>query len=193
MKPTPYALYAVSAGEAASVRNASVSAPQLNTPGPAGNGQVLSYNGGGLFWTNYSGGSGAFSLNGSSAYYNGGNVGIGTANPSTALEVRGALTLNDVGSPGIFTGIGGSELNRYLTLLNTPTSPSASGLKAGGVLVADSFGYANPGKNDLIVKGKVGIGTASPDAPLNVEAAWDQAGTTGVPNIDLSGPKPTPM
>ena len=29
-------------------------------------------------------------------------------------------------------------------------------------MVADSYGFANPGKNDLIVKGNVGIGTATP-------------------------------
>jgi len=31
-------------------------------------------------------------------------------------------------------------------------------LKAGGILVADSYSFANPGKNDLIVKGNVSVG-----------------------------------
>ena len=35
-------------------------------------------------------------------------------------------------------------------------------------MVADSYAYANPGKNDLIVKGNVGIGTATPGAKLDV-------------------------
>ena len=62
-------------------------------------------------------------------------------------------------SPTIYTGSGSSELNRYLMIINSPTTATPSGFKAGGVLVSDTYGYANPSKNDLIVKGKVGIGT----------------------------------
>lgn len=36
---------------------------------------------------------------------------------------------------------------------------SSSGLKAGGILIADDYAYASPSKNDLVVKGTVGIGT----------------------------------
>jgi hypothetical protein len=82
-----------------------------------------------------------------------GNVGIGTTAPVTRLDVRGTLTLEAGGSPGLFTGTGNSELNRYLTLLNSTGYPSASGLKAGGILVADDYSYADPAKNDLVVKG----------------------------------------
>ena len=83
----------------------------------------------------------------------GGDVGIGTTTPQTKLQVQGTLTLENGSSPGLFTGTGNTELNRYLALLNSPTSPSASGLKAGGILVADDYSFANPGKNELIVKG----------------------------------------
>ncbi len=41
-------------------------------------------------------------------------------------------------------------------------------LKAGGVLIADNDTFANPENNDLIVKGKVGIGNSNPDHPLVV-------------------------
>jgi hypothetical protein len=84
-----------------------------------------------------------------------GSVGIGTSTPQSMLDVRGSLTLEAGSSPGLFTGTGNTELNRYLALLNSPTSPSASGLKAGGILVADDYNFANPGKNELIVKGNV--------------------------------------
>src|SRR6185369_10359542 len=39
---------------------------------------------------------------------------------------------------------------------------------AGGILISDSYSYANPGKNDLIVKGNVGIGITTPQAKLHV-------------------------
>jgi hypothetical protein len=87
-----------------------------------------------------------------------GNVGIGTSSPATPLHVTGNLTLDPGSSPVLFTGTGSSEQNRYLQLINSPHSTSASGLKAGGILVADSYSFANPGKNDLIVKGSVSVG-----------------------------------
>ncbi len=38
-------------------------------------------------------------------------------------------------------------------------------MKAGGILVADTYNYANPGKNNLIVKGVVGVGTPLTNNP----------------------------
>jgi hypothetical protein len=98
----------------------------------------------------------------------GGNVGIGTTEPQADLDVRGDLVLAPGESPVLYTGTTAAESNRYLFLINSPTYTSASGLKAGGVLVADSYSFANPGKNDLIVKGNVGVGTANPGARLEV-------------------------
>src|SRR5262249_25484203 len=56
-----------------------------------------------------------------------------------------------------YTGSGNVEQNRYLHLLNSPTFRSASGLLAGGILVADDYFFAKPGKNDLVVKGSATI------------------------------------
>lgn len=78
------------------------------------------------------------------------------------IQASGNITLSTGANPTLFTGTGAFEFNRYLQLINTAQVPSASGLKAGGVLVADSYAYANPAKNDLIVKGVAGIGTPSP-------------------------------
>ncbi len=100
----------------------------------------------------------------------GGNVGIGTPNPAAKLDVRGNLVLEAGGNPGLFTAASGGEQNRFLSLINSPTTLTASGLKAGGILVSDDYFFGNPGKNDLIVKGNVGIGTATPTSRLNISA-----------------------
>ena len=141
----------------------------LTVPNAPGAGQVLGFDGAGLNWITQGGGGGIWALAGTNAFYNGGNVGIGTATPTAKLDVRGSLTLEAGGSPAIYTGTGGVELNRYLVLLNSPSLSSASGLKAGGILIADSYSYGNPSKNNLIVKGSVGIGTAAPGAKLTVQ------------------------
>jgi predicted DNA-binding protein (UPF0251 family) len=79
--------------------------------------------------------------------------------------------------PYLYTGTGNAELNRYLWLINSPDSQSASGLKVGGVLISDSYAFANPGKNDLVVKGNIGIGKALPDAKLHISKgpSWTSA------------------
>jgi hypothetical protein len=75
------------------------------------------------------------------------------------------------GNPSIYLGSGSLELNRYLQVTNSADLLNSSGLKAGGILVADSYTYANPSKNDLVVKGKVGIGTALLTNPNNYTLA----------------------
>jgi hypothetical protein len=106
----------------------------------------------------------------------GGNVGIGASNPASKLDVRGHLLLDPNASPIIYTSSTAGEQNRFLQLINSPSTPNASGLKAGGILVADSYSFANPGKNDLIVKGRVGIGTATPNFQFEVNTALGSYG-----------------
>lgn len=96
-----------------------------------------------------------------------GYMGIGTADPVAALDVRGRLVLDDGAGGLIYTASSGGGPASYLRLIDSPGQGTASGLKAGGVLVADSYSYAEPGKNDLIVKGRAGIGTSSPGSVLN--------------------------
>lgn len=111
-----------------------------------------------------------------------GPVTIGNSEHTTTpmLHVKGHMILanGDGGGPMLFTGTGTQELYRYLRLIDSPNYGAASGLKAGGILVSDSYAYANPGKNDLIVKGNTGIGTAVPDAKLHVFRGpmWTAAG-----------------
>ncbi|HEY6046609.1 MAG TPA: hypothetical protein VIU65_08400, partial [Pyrinomonadaceae bacterium] len=92
----------------------------------------------------------------------GGSIGIGATNPASKLDVRGHLLLDPGANPIVYSSSTGGEQNRFLQLINSPSTPSASGLKAGGLLVADNFGFADPGKNDLIVKGNMGLGLSAP-------------------------------
>jgi hypothetical protein len=88
-----------------------------------------------------------------------GNVGIGIAAPTERLHISGGNMVLDNTTPTLYTGTGTTELNRFLLVANSSGLVSPSGLKAGGVLVADSYAYATPTKNDLIVKGRILIGT----------------------------------
>jgi hypothetical protein len=80
LTPAPNAIYASTAG---TVTSGAIHAGQLGTSNAPAMGQTLSYNGTSLFWQT-PGGSSLWSLNGNNdAYFNGGNIGIGTLSPST--------------------------------------------------------------------------------------------------------------
>ncbi|HAP63414.1 MAG TPA: hypothetical protein DCR93_29255 [Cytophagales bacterium] len=100
-----------------------------------------------------------------------GNTGIGTSDPQAKLDLRGGLVIDAGKHAPLYTGTATTEQSRYLALYNSPNQTggiSASGVKTGGALVAENFDYADPGKNDLIVKGRVGIGTPTPGHQLEV-------------------------
>jgi hypothetical protein len=85
-----------------------------------------------------------------------------TAANQFCIRAAGGIVIEAFGSPAVFTGAGTTDAGRFVQLLNSPRAPSASGLKAGGILCADSYAYASPGKNNLAVKGTVGIGYPDP-------------------------------
>lgn len=111
----------------------------------------------------------------------GGSLGVGTGGnpPATRLQVNGEVSI-DAPVPVIHTAASGGEQNRFLHIINSPNVRSASGLKAGGVLVADTFGFADPGKNHLVVKGSIGIGTgvvdSSPKLVINGQNSMEIGG-----------------
>lgn len=100
-----------------------------------------------------------------------GNFGLGILTPQAKLHVAGNLILDSDNDPYLYTGTGNNELNRFLLILNSPNFQSASGLKVGGVLISDSYDYANPNKNDLVVKGNIGVGIASPIYKIDIDNA----------------------
>jgi hypothetical protein len=118
-----------------------------------------------------------------------GHVGIG-ATPTERLHISGGNILLDNGStPTLFTGTGTTELNRYLLLVNSSGLQSCSGLKAGGILVSDTYAYASPSKNDLIVKGKVGIGTPFTTNPNSYALAVN--GKIGAKDVQIEAASTT--
>jgi hypothetical protein len=115
-----------------------------------------------------------------------GYVGIGTSSPSEMLHVNGSARATglvvDNASPMIYTGASSGELNRFLRVTNSSATPTPAGLRAGGVVVADDFTYSNPTKNDLVVKGKLVIGSASVAYPY----ALAVNGQIGAKDIQLT-------
>ena len=151
---------AITAGKIApaAVNNTNIAPGSLNStifavPGAPNAGQVLGFNGTGLTWT--APGGGVFSLAGTNAYYNGGNVGIGTTNPVNKLEVN---TVS--GSYGFTHTAGAISLGSYV-------GGSTSGATGGwlGTISDDALHFfVHGGQPAMTVSktGNVGVGTASP-------------------------------
>ena len=129
---------------------------------PNGNNLTLSAVGGG--------GSGIWSVFSNNAYFNAGNVGIGTANPAEKLTLAGVTSYN--------TGLkvtGGSTSGTGIVLENTAAGGHKYDLVSGGA--ADGIGAGAFGLYDetaanyrlvLATNGNLGIGTANPNTTLDI-------------------------
>ena len=119
------------------------------------------------------GGSGAFTVNGNDIYYNTGNVGIGTTSPDTKLHVNGDFHIEGTSDAWSTTGKG-----LYFRFHTNPNygyiqcvdyTAGASGWESLQLDAMDYRFQAN-GATKMFIdsNGKVGIGTSSPRATLNV-------------------------
>jgi len=172
--PTPYAIFA------GSVANGTVTADQLNSGGvPPTPGQFLSYDGGNLVWSDPGVAVGdVWSRLGLNAYYNAGNVGIGTDSPVSKLHVvsgPGASPLRVESSGTTGFGAGWDFYQGTVGKAYVGVGDSAAPFGAGELML---FGGANTkvslwsaGTRRLTVgtTGKVGIGTDTPATRLTVK------------------------
>ncbi len=145
----------------------------LTTPAAPGPGQVLGFDGANLNWVEPGGGSSVWTLNGSSAYYNGGKVGIGTSAPAHALSIGGdlptwtsfswggALELKNASAIGWQTNTAGrrfgiGQTNGGLYVFHTASDPGTTGSPPTYIM-------------SITDAGKVGIGTTAPGGKLTVD------------------------
>ena len=76
------------------------------------------------------------------------------------LDLKGNILMNNGIYPVLYTGATGNAM-RYLQLINSPASGSASGLMSGALLISDA--YANPEKKlHVKVTNESGIAGATP-------------------------------
>ncbi len=133
----------------------------FNLPTGAANGLVLTSNSSGTgTWQAVPTGSSLWTESGANVYRSGGNVGIGTTNPVTKLDVR-----SPSGS--------GSNLRLYSGTVATHSFYNSSGDNARTVMrdASDNITIAlRTDRESYFNGGDVGIGTTSPGALLHVDS-----------------------
>ena len=154
-----------SAGIAAGAINGTHVAPGsldfslLTVPAVPGAGQVLSYDGVSLNWVTPGASDGIWALNGTSAFYNGGYVGIGTSTPSLPLTIQTATSFYGLqhtdGTVRLSTFVGGSTGGGWLGTVSNHKL---------------SF-FTNNGSARMTVDtgGNVGVGTITPASKFTVQ------------------------
>jgi hypothetical protein len=150
--------------------------------GPAGviaNGSVA---GNTPFWNGTS-----WVTNSSNLFNNGGNVGIGTTNPTSNLEVRGATNPNITVGTSAFTdgAIWLGNSNHGIKRTSNDVTIQTSGGGSTGMIIFANGGSATPEERMRIFhNGNVGIGTANPTAKLEVDGQVKiNGGTPGVGKV----------
>jgi len=135
------------------------------------------------------GGGGIWSLNGTNAYYNNGNVGIGTDSPGAKLHVKasGSSIVKSEGGTGYgsFYAVGGGTNASYLFLGNAGGEKSRISSFNDGTLMFSNTTSATE-RMRITPSGNVGIGTTNPGAKLDVGEGSSQCCASQTPNISLA-------
>jgi len=188
--PTPYAIHAASAATVkdgavtsrsladgavtgAKLAPAAVGRAQLSTPGVPAAGQVLAYDGNNLSWINAGGGGGGggpWLVNGTTAFYSAGSVGLGTSSPTAGyrLEVEGATLLR--------TGNGTVEFgspNAEMGLSITPTLGNRADVRFNGTT--------------LKLVAAVGVGPPAAASGIEISTSGSVTMTGGSPGLVTFG------
>ncbi len=125
------------------------------------------------------GGGSVWSLNGTSAYYNAGNVGIGSADPAFKLDTNAStgfgarLGMQSAGGGALVVACNPGDNRVYLQGYNSTNTGSATEMLITG--------YAGAVLPQLQISAtKVGIGTATPTARLHVRNTGAFSGGYGI-------------
>jgi hypothetical protein len=173
----PYAVRAKEAAVASSVANGtavkSLNNLKDNVTLAAGPNVTLTPNGNTITIGSTAGGSSGWNKLGNNTYYNSGNVGIGTTNPTSRLE--------------IFGGQDALKLNAYQPVMTFQDSSSANARAAfqsiaGGLsLFTENYlsGVQPFAFMRLDNSGRVGIGAATPQSTLDIVSGQDALRLTG--------------
>ena len=123
---------------------------------------------------------------GSSAYYNAGNVGIGTSAPVDTLDVRGNLKIGSTANSGILafgditSAANSSGAGLYIGRgIDASSILSVGGFGGIAFHVGDTPGSPTGRKMSIDVSGNVGIGTTAPSSLLHIESVDSSASTSG--------------
>jgi len=149
---------------------------ELGIPNPCSSGQFLKYNGKGWVCGNI------WTKSGINVYYNSGNVGIGTTNPTAKLDVNGNIKTSGeiIGTLGTGAAQFRAVYGSYGIMLrndggNTYFLLTASGDPYGGwnglrpFIINDASGNVNIANTVFAhYNGNVGIGTTNPTSKLDV-------------------------
>ncbi len=144
-------------------------------------------------------GGSVFQLNGKQAYYTDGNVGIGTETPKATLEVSGPATPYPNSRAMTIHANGESRFKDQVLIASKLSSGygiafGGQNHHRGGIYAISEGGYDNAkgeihlwarNNGDIVLDGKVGIGTASPAGKLHVGSSSNRG------DINIDSPNDT--